>query len=120
MRAESRSRFKRRVGGFRPGCFIRKRFQVFQSYEPGKGPALTNDVRCGHMVGNAIDPGPQRTAAIVALETSPQLEMDLLDQVPAFFRVGLVSPGQPFERRTKLLSRGVIEGVLIGWPAQVR
>ena len=52
------------------------------------------------MVGNAVDPSPQRTAGIVPQETPPQLKMDILAQVTTSLRIGFVSTRKPFERGT--------------------
>jgi hypothetical protein len=49
------------------------------------------------MMSDAVDPRPQRAAAIVLLETPPQLKINILAQVPALFRVSFVSPREPFE-----------------------
>ena len=54
------------------------------------------------MVGNAVNPRSEGTAAIVPLETPPQLAMNVLAQVAALFRVSLIGPGEPFERRSEL------------------
>src|ERR1700722_14621411 len=64
------------------------------------------------MVGNAIDPGPQRTAGIVPLETPPQLKMDALAEVAALFRVSLVGAGKPFEGRSVLFRRVPVQVIL--------
>ena len=55
-----------------------------------------------NMVGNAIDPGPQRTPGVVPLKTPPQLKMKVLAQVAALFRVSLVCPREPFQSGTEL------------------
>jgi hypothetical protein len=70
--------------------FVRKRFELFQCDETRTDAALTDDVRGCHVVGNAVDPRPEGTAAIVRLKTPPQLEMNVLAQVAALFRVSFV------------------------------
>ena len=52
---------------------------------------------CGDVVGDAIGPGPQGTAAVVLTETPPQLKTDVLAEVAALFRVGFVGTRKPFE-----------------------
>jgi hypothetical protein len=49
------------------------------------------------VVGNAVDPRPEGTAAIVPQKTPPQLEMNVLAQVAALFRVSFVGPREPVE-----------------------
>jgi hypothetical protein len=49
------------------------------------------------MVRDTIRPGPHGTAGIEPLETPPQLEMNVLAQVAALFRVSLVGAREPFE-----------------------
>ena len=48
-------------------------------------------------MGNAVDPGPQGTAGIIPLKTPPQLEMNVLAQIAALFRVSFVGAREPFE-----------------------
>lgn len=78
-------------GGF---VFGGKHVEIFQSHQIFEDAALAKDVRRGDMVGNAIDPGPQRTAGVELLKAAPQLKMNLLVQVTALFRVSLVSVRQ--------------------------
>jgi hypothetical protein len=65
------------------------------------------------MVGNAVDPRPEGTAAIVPLKTPPQLEMNILAEVAALFQVSFIGPREPVERRSELIQRVPIEGILI-------
>ncbi len=77
--------------------FVRQRFEFFQAYESRKGPAFTNYVGNADVVSDAVDPGPQGAAGIVALKAPPQLKMNVLPQVAAPFRVGFVGARKPFE-----------------------
>jgi hypothetical protein len=43
----------------------------------------------------------QRAPAIKNFEASPQLKVDILPEIVALFRVGLVSGGKPVERAAK-------------------
>ena len=65
------------------------------------------------MMGNSIDPRPQRATAIVTPKTPPQLEMNLLRQIPPLLRIRFVSPCQPFERRPELPGGVAIQRILI-------
>src|SRR5208283_1882554 len=69
-------------------------------------------MRSGNMVSNAIDPRPRRTTRIEPFETPPQLEMNFLDQIAALVRIDLISPRQPFQRRTELLRHIAVQFVL--------
>jgi hypothetical protein len=52
-------------------------------------------VRCRDIVRHAVDPRPQRAAAIEQLQASPKLEMNILQQIPPPLRVGLVTAAEP-------------------------
>jgi len=71
------------------------------------------------MVGNAIDPGPRRATRVEPLVTSPQLKMNLLDQVAALFRVSLVRPRQPFERAAVFVRRIPVQVILARLSVQI-
>jgi hypothetical protein len=73
------------------------RFQLLQTHQPRKNPAFTEDVRRCDMMGNAINPSPQRTTGIVPMEAPPQLKMNVLTQVSTLFRVSLVGSRKPFQ-----------------------
>src|ERR1700721_1607407 len=75
-------------------------------------------MRCGHMVGDTIDPCPQRTARIVLLETAPQLKMDVLAQVAALLWVSLVGARKPFERGTVFIRRDPVQVILARCPGR--
>jgi hypothetical protein len=77
--------------------FVREHFELFETHESLKDPALAKDVRSGNVVGHPIDPGPRGTAGIEAQETPPQLKMNLLEQVATLFRVSLVRAREPLE-----------------------
>ena len=65
------------------------------------------------MMGYAIDPGAQRTAGIEAAEASPQLKVNLLEQVAALFRMSFVGAGEAFEGGRELF-RGIAVLVVLG------
>jgi hypothetical protein len=65
------------------------------------------------MVSNAVDPRPQGTAGIVLLKAPPQLKKNVLAQVAAFLRVGLVGTHEPFKWGTELLHRLPVQFVLM-------
>jgi hypothetical protein len=57
------------------------------------------------MMGNAVNPRPKGASAIVPLKTPPQLEMNVLAQIAALFRIRFVGSCEPFERRSELIYR---------------
>ena len=65
-------------------------------------------------MGDAIDPRPQRAASIERRETSPNREVDVLEQIPAFVGIGLVGVREPLDRGAKRVEDLVIEGLAIG------
>ena len=83
-------------------CDVRARSRelgIVQSRElsPPAAPAA-QDMRGRDVVRHAIDPGPQTAPSIEALQTSPQREMDLLQQVLLQCGVGLVCAHQSRKR----------------------
>ena len=56
-------------------------------------------------MGHAEGPGLQGAAAVEDFEALPELKVDVLPQIVAFFRVGFVSRGQPVERAAKVADR---------------
>jgi len=70
---------------------IGKMLQLFKSDEfLSTGSALPQNMRRTDVVSDAIDPGAKRAAAIKAVETSPQRDVNFLQQVAPQVRVGLV------------------------------
>jgi hypothetical protein len=63
-------------------------------------------------VSDAVNPGSQRTSFFVTLETSPQSEMDFLEQVEAFVRIGFVGAYQPVQCRAIRCHRFAVEVIL--------
>lgn len=59
-------------------CLGGERFEFFERDEPGKRPALVQDVRGGYVMGDAIDPGAQGTASVKIAKTPPELQVNLL------------------------------------------
>jgi hypothetical protein len=46
------------------------------------------------MMRNTIDPGSKGTSKVEILETSPQLKVNLLEQVATFLRVSFIGPAR--------------------------
>jgi hypothetical protein len=85
---------------------------LFETHKSGEGPALAKDMRSRHVVSHAIDPGAQGTAGIEALEASPQLKVNLLEQIATFVRVSFVGAREAFERSREFPGRVPIHFVL--------
>jgi hypothetical protein len=60
-------------------------------------------------VGDPKNPGLQGAPTIEGLEAPPDLKMNVLPQVVTFFRVGLISGGQPIESAAELPNRGLVQ-----------
>ncbi len=60
--------------------------QCFQIHQPGGDPPLAHDMRCGDIVRDAADPGPECAAAIEQLQAAPKLKMNVLQQIAPQFR----------------------------------
>ena len=65
------------------------------------------------MVSNAVNPCAEGASPIEMLETPPQLEVNVLAQVAAFFLIRFVSACEPFERGAELICRFAIKRILI-------
>ena len=65
-------------------------------------------------MGDAVSPGAEGAAAIVALKAPPQLKMNVLAQVAALFGVGFVGAGEAVEGGAELIDRVPVQAILIG------
>ena len=94
---------------------VRQLLEFFEADQCCKPAALPNYIRRGGVVRHTVDPRTQRTAPVKSRETPPDLKMDVLQQIPPLLSVGLIRSCQAFQRRAKLVRRGLIEMVLIGF-----
>ena len=98
--------------------FVRECFELFETHESRIRAALAKNVRSDNMVGNTIDPGARGTPGIEPLEATPQLKMNLLNQVATLFGVSLVRAGESFERRPVLVRSIPAQVILARLPRQ--
>lgn len=78
---------------------IRCNIDVFETHEILQlRPSLPDDMGRGRIVRNAIDPRSHRTSRLITLETLPELEVNLLQQVPALVGIRLIRAHEPVER----------------------
>jgi len=82
---------------------------VLQSRTP-----LPENVRSAYVVGDPINPRPQRTTLIESFEASPQPDVDFLQQVAPGFCIGFIGPCQSFKRGPIDLRGLPINPVLVG------
>ncbi len=76
--------------------FLLHRFDID---ETSRSAPPSDDVRCCHVMGHAIDPSPQATAPIERTKTAPQFNLDVLQQIAPPFGIGLVAFCEPSESR---------------------
>lgn len=95
----------------------RLRFQRIEIHQPGDHAPLTRDMRRGNIVRHSIDPGLQAALGIKQAEASPQLNVNLLQQVMPPVRVGFVASGEPPYGRAELGAGFLVQLVAtIHWP----
>jgi len=68
-------------------------------------------IRDGRVVHDAERSGLERTAPVKDLQAAPELEVNLLPEVVALLRVGLVPRGEPVERAAEVAEDGRVQFV---------
>ena len=81
---------------------------LFQTHKARVFPALAVHVGNGDVVGHAKGPRLQGASSVENFEALPELEVDVLPQIVALFRVCFISGGQPVERAAKLADSGLV------------
>ncbi len=75
-------------------------------------PPLSDHMPGGYVVSDAVYPGPQRTTPVEMRETAPQVKMNVLEQIAACFRIGLIRTRQPVQSSGISVSRLLVQFVL--------
>lgn len=90
------------------------RLQVIQADEPVRPGAFALDhVGCSRVVGDAVNPGPQRAAPVETGEAAPQSDVDFLAQLGTLVGVRLVGAGESSDGRAVFGGRLLIQPVLL-------
>ncbi len=66
----------------------------------------------GHVMGDTVHPGSQRTSPVEMREAAPQLQMNVLEQIAARLRVRLIRAREPVERGTVALGHLSVQIIL--------
>ena len=91
----------------RPAILARRGpLDLFETHKAGVFPALAVHVGDRGIVGHPKGPRLQGAAPVKDFEASPELEVYVLPEVVALFRVGFVPRGQPVERAPELADGG--------------
>jgi hypothetical protein len=102
------------IGGPLPVAAVRHRGQFVEADERGALAPPAQDLRRDDVVRDTVDPGSERTASVETREAAPERDVDVLNKIAAFIRVGLVRPRQAFDCRAVTASGLLVERVLAG------
>src|SRR5262249_52683244 len=64
--------------------------------------STSGELSYGDVMRDAIHPGPQRTASVQGRKTTPQRNVDILQQIAPSIRIDLIRPRQTAIARPKL------------------
>src|SRR5262245_24922154 len=89
------------------GCGKLDLVHLFEAHESASlGSQLFDHVRSSGAVGHAVYPCAKRASPVEGLEALPQGDVDLLQQIARFVRIGFVDFHQALKRRSKV-ARGL-------------
>ncbi len=92
---------------------FRQGLDVLDADQPLPDPALPADIPRSHVVRDPVQPNPERAPPVELREAPPELQVDLLQQVAARFRIELIGARQTIERRAMALCRLFVQRILV-------
>jgi hypothetical protein len=80
-----------------PPIAARHALDALDAHQPAPDPALPHHVSGGYVVSDTVHPGSNRTSPVEIREATPEMQMNVLEQVAPCLGIKLVSSREPVE-----------------------